>query len=931
MAGSNILGNFRQTLGLLAITATLALAGCGDGDGKPSIQNSPVTPLPPLPAGFCDPINFEILCPPPEIINFNGGATEVVDNPDRSGINDSDIVARMQKFGDQPFGGTRLNPVETPVDFSGGEVYKIKVWSERAVPVTFKLEETTDGTLGVERVANHTGGSEWQELCFDFSGATPANTIGLTIIFDNGVLGAAIAGVFAGDWTFYYDDIEQVGSCSPVAATGEIPDVTLYDPAGSPDLVAGTDYTEITAFGSGSVINPLFADDATYNPVLAVSSGAGYGANVAQIGYVGFDAGFLTAYDSIVFKAKGLPNSVIFVKLFDNIDSLRINLTSSGFSEALENGWYQVTIPLSNFSGLTTATGLVFESDNTAATQFMMLLNDVGFGESSGGGGPPPPPTTPSLGVFSETNTSPTVNITDIVSAGNTVTIDSTSTAVTPFDGTVSLGLTFSTGGQAFGGAIFQFDDEDVSSFDTLKFAIDTSTFANLADLTVQLEPPGGGTPGGNVFLSAYTPVSTTGNWDVYEIPLADFTAVNLTLVNRLGFFNARDGSDTLLAGTLYLDDIHFTTASGGPPPPPTTPSLGVFSETNTSPTVNITDIVSAGNTVTIDSTSTAVTPFDGTVSLGLTFSTGGQAFGGAIFQFDDEDVSSFDTLKFAIDTSTFANLADLTVQLEPPGGGTPGGNVFLSAYTPVSTTGNWDVYEIPLADFTAVNLTLVNRLGFFNARDGSDTLLAGTLHLDDIHFTTVSAGGGGSSVLVNGDFEDNGGSLDGWTVGLFDNVGGGLGSITADSSGQGGRAGTVARLVVDGSTASFNDAVISQEGLGAGTVTAGDTVTITFDLYGTPLPPGGVVFAEVIFLNAMGQDEGGRDFLNSNPVPLSPTTTWTPVSGTVTAGTGQVAPSGGGSWDVSGGLVLSLKVSCGPVDGCAQDVSFDNVTFTIN
>lgn len=757
MARSNILINLKQSVALLAITSALALAGCGDGDGKPSIQNAPVTPLPELPAGFCDPINFEILCPPPDIINFNGGATEVVDNPDRSGINDSEVVARMQKFGDQPFGGTRLNPVETPVDFSGGEVYKIKVWSERAVPVTFKLEETTDGTLGVERVANHTGGSEWQELCFDFSGATPANTIGLTIIFDNGVLGAAIAGVFAGDWTFYYDDIEQVQSCSGAgAATGVEPDVSLYDPAGSADLVAGTDYTEITAFGSGSVIDLLFADDATFSPVLAVSSGAGYGANVAQIGFVGFDAGFLTVYDSIIFKAKGLPNSVIFVKLFDNVDSLRINLTSSGFSEALDNGWYQVTIPLSNFSGLTTATGLVFESDNTAATQFTMLLNDVGFGESSGGGGPPPPPTTPSLGVFSETNTSPTVNITDIVSAGNTVTINSTSTAVTPFDGTVSLGLTFSTGGQAFGGAIFQFDDEDVSSFDTLKFAIDTSTFANLADLTVQLEPPGGGTPGGNVFLSAYTPVSTTGNWDVYEIPLADFTAVNLTLVNRLGFFNARDGSDTLLAGTLYLDDIHFTTVSSG-------------------------------------------------------------------------------------------------------------------------------------------------------------------------------GGGGGSSVLVNGDFEDNGGSLDGWTVGLFDNVGGGLGSITDDSSGQGGRGGTVARLIVDASTASFNDAVISQEGLGAGTVTAGDTVTVTFDLYGTPLPPGGVVFAEVIFLNAMGQDEGGRDFLNSDPAPLNPTTTWTPVSGTVTAGTGQVAPSGGGSWDVSGGLVLSLKVSCGPVDGCAQDVSFDNVTFTIN
>jgi hypothetical protein len=203
----------------------------------------------------------------------------------------------------------------------------------------------------------------------------------------------------------------------------------------------------------------------------------------------------------------------------------------------------------------------------------------------------------------------------------------------------------------------------------------------------------------------------------------------------------------------------------------------------------------------------------------------------------------------------------------------------------------------------------------------------AQTFYFDDIDVGSGGGGGGGGGALVNGDFEASGGSLDGWTVGLFDDVGGGLGSITADSSGQGGRAGTVARLNVTGSAASFNDAVISQEGLGAGTVTAGDTITVTFDLYGTVTQPGAATFVEVIFLDGNGQDVGGRDFLNSDPTPYTATNAWTPYSGTVTAGTAF----GGGTFDVSGGVVLSLKVSCGPVDGCAQDVSFDNVTFTIN
>ena len=174
--------------GLGSIIVALTLAACGTGDGPEPTANSPATPLPPLPPGFCDPINFEILCELPGILNFNiaGLGTDVVDNPDQSGINDSDKVARMRKGAEATFGGTRLNLLETPVDFSGGESYKVKVWSERPVPVTFKLEETTNGTLGIEKVDTHDGGSVWQELCFDFTAQTPANTIAYTLIFDNG-------------------------------------------------------------------------------------------------------------------------------------------------------------------------------------------------------------------------------------------------------------------------------------------------------------------------------------------------------------------------------------------------------------------------------------------------------------------------------------------------------------------------------------------------------------------------------------------------------------------------------------------------------------------------------------------------------------------------------------------------------------------------
>ena len=245
MAGSSFFKNVRKFFGPLAIIIpVLALSGCGEGDGPTSIPGTAATPLPDLPPGFCDAINFEILCGSPLPNNFNGGATTIIDNPDPSGINQSDKVAQMQKFPDEVFGGTRFDPLEVPVDYSAGEVFKVKVWSPRPVRVLFKIEETNNGTLGVAKEVSHSGSGAWEELCFDFTGQT-VNTIGLTIIFDNGDLG--LADTQPGNWTFYYDDITQASSCAGSGADASIvPDVTLYSPneAGDPpDLVIPDDYT----------------------------------------------------------------------------------------------------------------------------------------------------------------------------------------------------------------------------------------------------------------------------------------------------------------------------------------------------------------------------------------------------------------------------------------------------------------------------------------------------------------------------------------------------------------------------------------------------------------------------------------------------------------------------------------------------------------
>ena len=294
--------------------SAMVLTGCfGEGDGPTPIAGTPAPPPPVIPPGFCDPIfNFEDVCGAVSFTNFEGGDAAIIDNPDASGLNMSDRVARMLKFevvGGGTFGGTQL-ALTNGIDFTAGEAFTMKVWSSRQVPVLFKFEG-----LNQERSLDHSGSGTWEEICYDFTGTTagPAAT-GLTVIFDLTVMGNA--GGDPDNWTFYFDDVTQVASCggggggTPIALPVTFDDATV-------------DY-ELTDFGGAATT--LVADpDNAANTVASTDKNAGAevwaGTTVADssgFGAIPFSATDTTMTLRVYSPDAGIP---VLLKVEDRTDN----------------------------------------------------------------------------------------------------------------------------------------------------------------------------------------------------------------------------------------------------------------------------------------------------------------------------------------------------------------------------------------------------------------------------------------------------------------------------------------------------------------------------------------------------------------------------------------------------------------------------------
>jgi len=140
--------------------------------------------------------------------SWNSSSTfSKVENPNSSGINTSSHVGQFTSGNDNGIGIGVIGSTEifqTPFDLSNINYFKMKVWSEEVIDVTFHLENNPDWGNNFEVTQGVFEGqlNQWVELTFDFSDFSNAN-------MNNIVLKISGANTTEGD-VYYFDDI--VGS-----------------------------------------------------------------------------------------------------------------------------------------------------------------------------------------------------------------------------------------------------------------------------------------------------------------------------------------------------------------------------------------------------------------------------------------------------------------------------------------------------------------------------------------------------------------------------------------------------------------------------------------------------------------------------------------------------------------------------------------------
>ena len=168
---------------------------------------------------------------------------EVIANPDQSGANTTNTVAKLTKTAGSEVWAGAFFETATPIDLASYGKINVKTWSPNVgAQVKLKLENA-DASTTFEVDLNTTVANQWENLLYDFSAAPIADYTRIVIFFDFGNAGD--------DSIYYYDEIELVndtggsGSLGFQDFEGDAPAFTVFGNIAAIEVIANPDVTGV--------------------------------------------------------------------------------------------------------------------------------------------------------------------------------------------------------------------------------------------------------------------------------------------------------------------------------------------------------------------------------------------------------------------------------------------------------------------------------------------------------------------------------------------------------------------------------------------------------------------------------------------------------------------------------------------------------------
>ena len=168
---------------------------------------------------------------------------EVIANPDQSGANTTNTVAKLTKTAGSEVWAGAFFETATPIDLASYGKINVKTWSPNVgAQVKLKLENA-DASTTFEVDLNTTVANQWENLLYDFSAAPIADYTRIVIFFDFGNAGD--------DSIYYYDEIELVndtggsGSLGFQDFEGDAPAFTVFGNIAAIEVIANPDATGV--------------------------------------------------------------------------------------------------------------------------------------------------------------------------------------------------------------------------------------------------------------------------------------------------------------------------------------------------------------------------------------------------------------------------------------------------------------------------------------------------------------------------------------------------------------------------------------------------------------------------------------------------------------------------------------------------------------